>query len=54
MRAKADGYIYKAHHEEDNKSNNGTYVPKTIKDQKSILRRYEMYDHLFDCSGSSD
>lgn len=54
MRAKADGYLYKAHHEEDSQSNKSTDVPKTIKDQTSVLRRYEMYDHAFDCSRSSE
>lgn len=47
MRAKANGYIYKAHHEEDSKSNDSTYLPKTIKDQKSVPRRYEMYGTLW-------
>ena len=41
-RAKVNGYTYRAHHEEDSKINNSKYVIKTIKDQESILRRYEM------------
>lgn len=42
LRAKANGYIYRAHHEEDSRIDNNKYVAKTIKDQKSVLRRYEM------------
>ena len=42
LRAKANGYVYKAHHEEDSRINNNKYVAKTIKDQKSVLRRFEM------------
>ncbi len=34
MRAKANDYIYKAHHEEDNKSNNSTYVPRKLSHNK--------------------
>ena len=42
-RAKANGYVYKAHHEEDSKIDSHKYVAKTIQDQQSVLRRYEMY-----------
>ena len=32
------------------KLNNNKYVAKTIKDQKSVLRRYEMCELSFNCS----
>ena len=41
-RAQANGYKYAAHHEEDSKRVDTTYVPKTIRDQNSVLDRYEM------------
>ena len=37
--AKADGYIYVAH-QEDIKSKNTVFVPKTIRDQMSVLYEY--------------
>ena len=42
LKAKANSYIYRAHHEEDSKVNNSKYIAKTIKDQESVLRRYKM------------
>lgn len=41
-RAKANGYVYRAHYEEDSKIDSHKYVAKTVKDQNSVLRRYEM------------
>lgn len=53
MRVMAKNHVYKTHHGWDSKSNNSTYVPKMIKDQKSVLRRYKMYEYPFECSKSS-
>ena len=41
-RAQANGYKYAAHYEEDSKRVDTTYVPKTIRDQKSVLYRYKI------------
>ena len=42
QRAQANGYVYAAHYEEDSKRSDIHYEPKTIRDQKSVLKRYEM------------
>ena len=54
IRAKAKGYSYKAHREEDRKSNNSPHIGIMIKDQEFVSRRYEMYEYPFDCVKSSD
>ncbi|KAI9807092.1 MAG: hypothetical protein M1825_005809 [Sarcosagium campestre] len=41
QRAQANGYVFAAHHEEDSQQAPTSYVDKTIKDQKSVLNRYE-------------
>ena len=41
-KAKANGYIYAAYYEEDSKEVDTTYMPKTIRDQQSVLNRYEI------------
>ena len=42
-RAQTNGYKYGAHHDENSKRVDITYVPKTIRDQNYVLNRYEMY-----------
>ncbi len=38
-RAQGNGYKYAAHHEEHSERVDGTYIPNTIRDQKSVLDR---------------
>lgn len=45
-RAQANGYIYGAH-QDDSKWKHTTNVPKPLRDQKSVLGRYEMYEFRF-------
>lgn len=42
LRAKVNGYVYRAYYEEDSKIDSYKYVAKTVKDQNFVLRRYEM------------
>ena len=47
-RAKAKGYSYSPHQEKDSKRDTITHKPKIIRDQDSIMKRYNMYEGLLD------